>query len=121
MKKITRQFYKNSEEYEVYAINPNAGMVIAGLAEDKELSKALTEALDQVASEYLNAISKNPPFHSAHEGYAVLREELDELWDEVKKNERTRDYDKMLEEATQVTAMGLRFMIDVILSKKKAG
>ena len=35
--------------------------------------------LDDVAAE-LNRALKWPPFNSAHEGYAILAEEVDELW-----------------------------------------
>lgn len=52
-------------------------------------------------------------FNSAHEGYAVILEELDELWDEVKKNGQKRDIQKMRDEAIQVAAMAMRFVIDV--------
>ena len=48
---------------------------------------------------------------SAHEGYAILLEEVDELWDEIKK--KTHDYDKMEQEALQVMAMAARFINDV--------
>lgn len=50
-------------------------------------------------------------FNSAHEGFAVLKEEVDELWDEVKA--RDRDMSAMREEAIQVAAMALRFIEDV--------
>lgn len=32
-------------------------------------------------------------YHSAHEGYAVLLEEVDELWQHVKAKQETRDHD----------------------------
>jgi hypothetical protein len=50
-----------------------------------------------------------PSFNSAHEGYAVLLEEFDELWDEVKKNPTKRDPAAMRKEAIQVAAMAIRF------------
>lgn len=54
-----------------------------------------------VRAEVLRAIAKFPPFNSGHEGYAVLKEEVDELWDDVK-----RDYPEgALQEAVQVAAM----------------
>jgi len=53
------------------------------------------------------------PFNSAHEGYAVLLEEVDELWEEVRKNLKTRSKKRMREEAIQVAAMGIRFAVDV--------
>lgn len=64
-----------------------------------------------VASEYADAIVNNGPMCSAHEGMAVLREEFDELWDEVKRKERT--VDRMRQEAIQVAAMAIRFLVDV--------
>ena len=44
-------------------------------------------------------------FHSAHEAYAVLLEELDEFWQEVKRKEP--DADAMYRELVQVAAMAL--------------
>jgi NTP pyrophosphatase (non-canonical NTP hydrolase) len=55
------------------------------------------------------AVKQFPAFHSAHEGYAVLLEEVDELWEAVRANDRTRQR----EEAIQVVAMGLRFLAEV--------
>jgi NTP pyrophosphatase (non-canonical NTP hydrolase) len=46
-------------------------------------------------------------FSSTHEGYAVLAEEVDELWDEVKKN---GSQDRIREEAIQVAAMAIRII-----------
>lgn len=51
------------------------------------------------------------PFNSPHEGYAVLIEEVDELWDEVKANEGTSH--KGTSEAVQTAAMALRYLIDL--------
>lgn len=54
--------------------------------------------------------------HSAHEGYAVILEELDELWLVVQKAQKMHpDAAKvaMAKEAKQVAAMAMRFLIDV--------
>lgn len=72
--------------------------------------KALDEALAAVRREYLRAVEKFPAFNSAHEGYAVIREEVDELWDDVKANAPREQAKK---EAIQVAAMALRFITDV--------
>ena len=48
------------------------------------------------------------PFSSPHEGYAVLLEEMDELWDEIKKKQP--DKTRMLEEAIQIGAMAIKFI-----------
>lgn len=68
----------------------------------------LNAVLDSVVSELTLASSKFPAFHSPHEGFAILKEEVDELWTEVKANDRER----AREEAIQVAAMALRFLLD---------
>lgn len=68
----------------------------------------------EASQEAQRASQKWPPFNSAHEGYAVLLEEVDELWDQVKVNQTKRDLDKMRAEAIQVAAMAIRFVHDVI-------
>lgn len=70
-------------------------------------------ALHLVAKEMASACGRYPKFASAHEGYAVLLEEVDELWLEIKKNPKKRDPAALREEATQVAAMALRFLIDI--------
>ena len=67
--------------------------------------------LDSIYTEYRRAIFLFPPFHSAHEGYAVLLEEVDELWDEIKGNKKPGAYERMRKEAIQVGAMALRFLV----------
>lgn len=65
----------------------------------------------EVANELNSAREKFPPFHSAHEGFAVLKEEVDELWDEIKMKGASKA--RMREEAIQVAAMAIRFVQDV--------
>lgn len=65
----------------------------------------------EVHAETLRAMGKFPPFNSNHEGWAVIKEELDELWDEVKKAD---PHDPVArEEAIQVAAMAVRFVHDL--------
>ncbi len=66
--------------------------------------------LEDVLAELSGAMESFDPFNSAHEGYAVLLEEVDELWDEVKKSPRKRDPVALRKEAVQVAAMALRFL-----------
>lgn len=66
-------------------------------------------ALFGAASELARAREQFADFTSPHEGYAVLREELDELWDEVKAN----NIERARAEAIQVAAMALRFWADL--------
>ena len=71
----------------------------------------LSTALGAVEREYRRATVKHGPMHGAHEGYAVILEEMDELWDEVKAQHP--DMSRIRAEACQVAAMGLRLMVDV--------
>jgi predicted oxidoreductase (fatty acid repression mutant protein) len=68
-------------------------------------------AYSEVTGELRRALALYPrPFNSPHEGYAILREEVDELWDEVKQRERSKV--AMRKEAKQVAAMAIQFMMD---------
>ncbi len=69
----------------------------------------------EIEEELARAMAKHAPMHSAHEGYAVILEELDELWDEIKL--QTQDPVKMRKEAIQVAAMAARFVRDVVDKK----
>jgi NTP pyrophosphatase (non-canonical NTP hydrolase) len=91
------------------------GMKIADQLKTKreELPSSMVPMLWDVAAE-LDSASKWPGFNSAHEGYGVLAEEFDELWEHVKVNQKRRDLTAMRAEAIQVAAMALKFvqMID---------
>jgi len=69
----------------------------------------------EVSQELKRAGKKFPKFASAHEGYAIILEELDELWDEIKV--KHKNIENMRKEATQVAAMAIRFIKDVCESK----
>jgi hypothetical protein len=72
------------------------------------------KVLKEVILEWCRASSLHPPYNSAHEGYAVLLEEVDELWDEVKKGgTEPRDPEALRAEAIQVAAVAIRFLTDV--------
>lgn len=64
-----------------------------------------------VLEELSRATGKYGPMNSAHEAYAVILEELDEFWNEVKKKEP--DLEKMRKELVQVAAMAMRAIHDI--------
>ena len=70
-----------------------------------------------MVAEFQRAAELHPKFNSAHEGYAVILEEMDELKAEVWK--RHHDMDAMRKEAVQVAAMALRFLADVCSAAPK--
>lgn len=66
--------------------------------------------------EYRKARTKYPPFHSTHEGIAVIQEEVDELWEMVKKNKGINIKDgnpMMVKECIQIAAMAYAFVRDL--------
>ena len=70
---------------------------------------ALGLALNDVALEVMSARAKWAPFNSAHEGFAVAKEEVDELWQHVMVRQDRRDLDAMRKEAIQAAAMFVAF------------
>lgn len=76
--------------------------------------KIVTEVLVELG----RARDKFPrPQASAHEGFAVLDEERDELWDDVKGNHGNRTA-RMRAKAIQIAAMAIRFIEDVCDAEK---
>lgn len=69
--------------------------------------------LEAVQAEVDFARAKWPAFHSAHEGFAILHEEFDELKAHVWMNQTKRDLYAMQKEAIQVAAMAIRFAEEV--------
>ena len=67
---------------------------------------------DQVADELARARAAHPPIHSLHEGYAVLLEEVDEFWAEVKQRAGTGTRLAALLELVQIAAMAQRIAED---------
>lgn len=78
-----------------------------------KIDKAVGAILFAVGDEVVKAQESWEPFQSAHEGYAVILEELDELKEHVWKNQTRRDIQAMTKEAIQVAAMAVRFILDV--------
>jgi hypothetical protein len=92
----------------------NAGVWALATALEEIVTGAVVEpipAVREVERELMAAQGKFGSMRGPHEGYAVILEELDELWDEVKAHDH--DKAKMRAEARQVAAMAIRFMVDV--------
>jgi molybdopterin biosynthesis enzyme len=66
------------------------------------------QILTEVCKEYIRSAEKHVPFfRSPHEGYAVIKEELEEIWDEIKAD----DIESQRKEAIQLCAMALKFLL----------
>lgn len=70
--------------------------------------EVIDKALALVRDELVKATLAFGKFNSPHEGYGIIAEEFDELFDEIKANNRER----AVSEAVQVAAMATRFIID---------
>ena len=72
----------------------------------------IDKIIENVKQELLNATEKFGKFHNFHEGYAVLLEEVDELWDEIKNKNHSSQKSCVESEAIQVAAMAIRIIHD---------
>lgn len=76
-----------------------------------DLERRIDKALASVREELIEACRRFDPMRSPHEGYAVILEELDELWAEVKADKGDSTTGRA--EAIQLAAMAIRYLVDV--------
>lgn len=78
-----------------------------------QLNDTYPTDLDLVVADVLKelelASNKFGPFKSPHEGHSIMREEFDEFWDEIKRNNLA----SARAECVQVAAMAIRFLLDI--------
>ena len=123
-KKFTWGFWKDEPESEEFfskcsSIKEGKRLAekwIQGLEEEKFLTADETPYLRAIQEEFKRASKLFSKFNSYHEGKAVIEEELEELWDEIKGKQ---DPDRIREEAIQVGAMALRFLNDLCIKNKE--
>ena len=81
-------------------------------------NKTVQEVAEEIVAEASRASALFPPMNSPHEASAVIREEFDEYWDEVKKHNTSKpDRDtrpRQREELIQLAAMCIRAITDTI-------
>ena len=63
----------------------------------------------KIIAEYNRSVRIHGGFNSLHEGYAVILEELDEYWEELKKKGAQKD--KLEDEMVQIAAMALKTLL----------
>jgi len=56
----------------------------------------------------LDRAKKHGKFHSLHEAYAVILEEVDELWEIVRRKREDRDSAALRQELIQIAAMAYK-------------
>jgi len=96
-------------------IGKTVGEVMAEVERETREQQAyrISQLAIEAAQELFDATAQHAPIHSPWEGYAVILEELDELWDVVKAYPKRATPAEMRSEALQVAAMALRFVLDV--------
>ena len=77
------------------------------------MDEPLELAIAAIKAELVLARKNYGAFNSAHEGWAVIYEEMRELETEVFKNPQKRSNQAMRDEAIQVAAMAIRFVLEV--------
>lgn len=87
-------------------------------ADAHQVTANAEHAVREVGLELARAMGKFGPMASPHEGWAVIREELDELWEHVKKDTGRGLYAR--EEAIQIAAMALRYAVDLCYGPEAA-
>lgn len=80
---------------------------------DDSISLGYRRAALLALEEAARARMKWPRWVDCHHGYGVLTEEYRELETEVFKSQKTRDPQKMYDEAIQLAAMALTFAADL--------
>lgn len=78
-------------------------------ADHQRANAYLVEVMDQLEK----AMKKHKPFPTDKHGFAVIWEEVDELWDEVKSQEGARS-PEAVKELLQIACCCIRFIVDLI-------
>jgi len=112
----------DEERLAVAALSRPGGGASLGCATDRPLPAAVGREAQFVAGEVVRAMEMHAGMSSRHEAYAVILEELDEFWDEVKLNpskmsppDRCKWEARMKKELRQVAAMAIRAIVDLKL------
>jgi hypothetical protein len=71
------------------------------------------KTIKAIIAEYNRSIVKNAPFNSTYEGWALIKQKVDGLWEEIKKDNPDNSREVIMKEAAQIGAMAMRFMVDL--------
>jgi hypothetical protein len=91
-------------------ITRNLELMIDDIPDEDEKLRII---VNSITDEFIRTTNKYGPFHTAHEGYAVLLEEVDELWKNVKLKQTDSHRERLIaNEAIHVAAMAIRLIYD---------
>jgi hypothetical protein len=84
-----------------------------------DMDMQISLQLARIGHEVTRAMELHPPMNSAHEAYAVILEEVEEFWEDVKENpeklsvqEQLKRTSHMRTELIHIAAMCIRATID---------
>jgi hypothetical protein len=80
----------------------------------------LSHFLVDAEMEAVQSRDDNGPMHSLHEAYAVLLEEVDELWQHVKTNPKRRDAQAIYRELVQIAAVAACTAVELLSNANEA-
>lgn len=89
----------------------NESLMVTWANDDDDLELQFHAALEEVEDELRRAEGRQPALNGSHEGWAVIKEELDELWEHVRAD--TGRGPDARHEAIQVATTALRYAIHV--------
>lgn len=81
------------------------------------MSDAIDTLAAEIAAEVRRAEGLHAPFHSPHEGWSIIYEELEELREHVRTD--TGRSDEARKEAIQIAAMGLRYALNLCSGEER--
>jgi len=76
-----------------------------------EVGNTVYSAVNDMIDELKKANETYPLFSSGHEGYGVMAEEFQELFEEIRKKQP--DKQRLFEEAVQLGAMCIKFIMSM--------
>lgn len=76
--------------------------------------KDLTKISQEIMREAVRARDRYSPYNSLHEAYAVLKEEIEEFWTEVKKRPNNRFKKSIRKEVIQIGAVSMLILMDLL-------
>ena len=74
----------------------------------------IDEVLAIIKAEFFRATRKHPAFNSSYEGFAVMKKQLDDAWEDIK----CRDADGAARRSIKLAARGMRFFYDLVEPNK---
>ncbi len=70
------------------------------------------QVVEELFNEMKRGVMRYKSYKSLHEAYAVIKEELDELWEEIKKKPNQQSDEAILRESLHVAATALRLVLE---------